>query len=292
MRPGWLNGACPWDGLCCSLAEGMPLSSLDPDQDFNDFNFSFLWDPALQKGLTELQLLKLVHEGRAGRSSALAEFADAMYFTLRPQAFDAYQHFHGPVGFGYSEWFHAKLSRFLQILLYQSVHVTGTVNNKFVYKTTDWPVEEGFTIISFDGETVQPDELEEAIGPGHNVCREWLDLAQKITEHPKDRLKAAQEWLTSHRPENPSTSSQTGGWTKNRERDEILRNSHGRGMERGEICRELDRRTIPTLSSLQDKGFGRWADAWKNPEARKSIQTLFSKVLLRQKPVNPRAISE
>jgi hypothetical protein len=270
----------------------VPLPSLDPDQDFNDFNFSFLWDPALQKGPGELQLLKLVHEGRRGRRSALAEFADAMYFTLRPQAFDSYQRFHGPVGFGHREWFHAKLSRFLEILLYQSLHVTGVVNDKLVHKTTDWTVEEGFTIISFDGETVQPDEIEEAVGPEHNVCREWLDLAQTITEHPEDRLKAAQEWLNKRRKENTSTSSQTSGWTKNRERNQIVGNCLSRGMERREICLELDKRTIPTLPSLQAKGLYRWADAWVNSEGGKSIQTLFSKALPCKKPVNPRVVSE
>jgi len=274
------------------LGGGMPFPTLDPDQDFNDFNFSFLWDPALQKGPTELQLLKLVHEGRAGRRHALAEFADAMYFSLRPQAFDAYQRFHGPVGFGHSEWFYAKLDHFFQLLLYDSLQVTGIVNDKLVYKTTDWPVEEGFTIIGFNGETIQPEQIEEAIGPGHNVCREWLDVAQKVTEHPENRLKAAQEWLTDHRAKNPSTSSRASGWAKNQERDQIIRNCLDRGMERGEICLELDKRTIPTLSSLQAKGFHRWADGWINPEVKKSIQTLFSKVLLRKRPVNPPTVSE
>jgi|SRR5271170_6239913 len=270
----------------------MPLPSLDPDQDFNDFNFSFLWDPALKKGPTELQLLELVHEGRAGKKSALNDFADAMYYTLRRQAFDAYQRFHGPVGFGYCEWFHAKLSRFLEILLYQSLHATGFVNDKFVSKIADWPVEEGFTIISFDGEIVQPDEIEGIAEPEDNTCPAWWGLVRTITEHPEDRLKAAQEWLNNHRKENHSTSSRASGWTKNRERNQIIRNCHGQGMDLDKICLELDKRTIITLPALQARGLHRWADALKNPEARKSIQVLFSKVLQRKKLVNPRVLSK
>jgi len=265
----------------------MPLPSLDPDQDFNDFNFSFVWDPALQKGPTELQLLKLVHEGRAGRSSALAEFADAMYFTLRPQAFDAYQHFHGPVGFGYREWFHAKVARFLEILLYQSLHVTGFVNDKFVSETTDWPVEDGFKFISFDGEIVQPDDIEETFSPENNHCPTWWELAKAVSQTTGNRLQAAQEWLASYRKEHSSTSSAASGWNKNRERDQIIRNCLSRGMERSEICLELDKRTIPTLPSLQAMGFHKWADAWKDPKGRKRIQSLFSKKSPGKKPVKP-----
>ncbi len=35
------------------------------------------------------------------------------------------------------------------------------------------------------------------IGPEYNLCADWLDLAQTVTENRQNRLKAAQEWLAN-----------------------------------------------------------------------------------------------
>jgi hypothetical protein len=110
----------------------------------------------------------------------MGEFADAMFFSLRPEAFDAYDRFHGPFGTSYKEWFPQKLDQFFEILLYKSVYVSSVVDGKFVEETTDLPINPGLTMGYFKGDFVQPDELE-ALVPEDNNCGLWFDLAETVS---------------------------------------------------------------------------------------------------------------
>jgi len=206
----------------------------------------------------------------------MGEFADAMFFSLRCEAFDAYQRFHGPFGTSYEEWFSQKLDHFVQILLYRSVWVGAVVDGKLVHKTTDLPIERGFTMESFTGDFVQPDELE-ALPPEDNDCGLWFDLAETVSKAADNRLKAAQDWLKKQRKASRSSAAGQSGWAKNQERDNVIHNGLARGMKRVDICDELDKRAIPTTPALQKLGFYKWSDGWADVRGRKLIQSLFSK---------------
>jgi hypothetical protein len=80
-------------------------------------------------------------------------------------------------------------------------------------------------------------------------------------------------------------------WAKNRERNQIIRNCLGRGMERRQICEELDRRTIAELPSMQRCKIHEWIEAWDDPKLRNAIQQMFSKMPSRQKSVKPPPVS-
>src|SRR6266851_5961685 len=73
------------------------------------------------------------------------------------------------------------------------------------------------------------------------------------------------------------------GWSKNAERDRIILNCLRRGVDRHQICMELDRRTIPTLTSLQNKRIFKWIEAWTDSNGQQAIQRLCSKVHAREK---------
>jgi hypothetical protein len=248
---------------------------------FADFNIDDL-GPQINEGPTETRLIELVHAGRCGRKQAQFEFADVMYYTLREEAFEAFQRCHGPVESSFREWYYEKLFQFIRILLFDSLHMTGFVDGNLVFKNADFPLDKGFTIISLNGEVVQPDEIEQSIEPKHNSHRLWYELAQAVTEHPKDRLEAAQEWLARFRRQYGRPSPFERGWEKNQDRNRIILNLLDRGMARADICKELDKHTIPTIPALQARELYKWADGWMDPEGRGAIQTLFSKLLARR----------
>ena len=248
---------------------------------FADFNI-VAQGPGIEEGPSQTLLLKLVHEGRCGRKQALFEISWVMYHTLREDAFEAFQRFHRTVESSFREWYYEKLFQFIRILLFDSLHVTGFVDGNLIFKNTAFPLDKEFTIINFNGEVVQPNEIEQSIDPEHNNLSLWHDLAQAVTERPKDRLEAAQEWFAKFRRQYGRPRPLERGWEKNEERNRIILNCLDRGMARGDICRELDKHTISTIPALQAKGLYRWADGWKDRKGRKAIQRLFSKLLARR----------
>jgi hypothetical protein len=121
-------------------------------------------------------------------------------------------------------------------------------------------------------------EIEHAIQPEHNVLRPWYNLAQAITDRPKDRLKAAREWLARFGREHRLPPSVDGGWTKNRQRDLIILNGLAQGMSRMEICQELDKFAIQITKALQNRGFSKWIDGWHDSVGQNAIHQVFTKV--------------
>ena len=253
---------------------------------FADFNLLETRDPRFNEHPHQARLLELIHDVRRGSTESLFAFADVMYCTLREQAFEDFQRTHGPMENSFREWFYEKLFQFFRILLYESIRVLGLENGTFVSKSTDFPVGKEFSITGFRDEIVQLEEIEQAIEqaiePEHNAQRPWYELIRAVSEHGKDRLKAAEEWLARFRREHRRLPSSEGGWTKNQERDRVILNCLAREMARVEVCRQLDKLTIVTIPALQARGLHKWEDGWEDHDGRKAIQSLFSKLLARR----------
>lgn len=250
---------------------------LDLDPTFKDFNFSLKRDPTMRKGPTEAELIALVYRGQLGDIDALSDLADAMFYTMRPEAFDAYQRFQGPLGISHREWYYAKLQQFFKILICGTVSITGIIDDKFRITVVDLPIGVGFAYINRWGDIIQPDEIQEALAPEDNDPRTWLDLAKTVSKVGTNRLQLAQDWLGGYRKRRTPVSSPRRAWAKNQERDNIIRNCLSQGMDRADICRELDKRTISTIPALEQRGIHRWVEGWADPQGRNSIQSLISK---------------
>jgi len=146
------------------------------------------------------------------------------------------------------------------------------------------PSRKAFKLTSGNGSPIQPDELERALVAEDYDQYLWFDLVRRVVDGT-NHIAAARAWLeeqhlaqTQDRMDQPQ-----GGWTKNQERDRVIRNCVSRGLAPERICEELDKRTIATLPALQVKSIHRWADGWKDGKARNAIQLVFSKVLKREK---------
>jgi hypothetical protein len=203
-----------------------------------------------------------------------------MYFTLRPAAFEAYQRLHGPVAITYPEWFYLKLRQFIHILVFDKVEVKSPVDGSC--KIVALPIEKGHEITGVHcNQKIGFDELTESIAPEDNDFQSWNNLAGVASDYTDNRLQEVQEWLKSHRRASDTQASAKSRWTKNRQRDALIRDELSRPAERIEICRKLDDASIETTPGLQDGGFTRWLDAWSDPDGRQSVQTLFSKVARR-----------
>jgi hypothetical protein len=235
-------------------------------------------------------LYRLVHESRKRQRHYAFEFADAMYWTLRPATFESFQRLHGPRPIEYKDWFYSKLHQFLGIVVHEELEVYGIDPLGGPAKpVTDEPWKEGCGILHGKGRNVQPDEIEQSLVPEDNEDEEvsWFRLAWKLALASENRFEILRDWLRRMKERRSPSSAPRRGWNKNRERDQIVRNCLVRGMERRRICEELDRRTIATLPSMQQEEIFNWTVAWNHPNQRKRIQQLFSKLHSRQKAVKP-----
>ena len=109
----------------------------------------------------------------------------------------------------------------------------------------------------------------------------WLKLVETVCYCPDNRVQAAIEWLKEQRRSSGLRISARSGWTKNQERDALIRDELAKGTERIDICRKLDERGIATPPTLQRRDCVWWLDAWSDVDARQSVQTIFSKIILR-----------
>jgi|HubBroStandDraft_6_1064221.scaffolds.fasta_scaffold62674_2 hypothetical protein len=263
---------------------------LDPA--FADFNFSEWWDPALRKGPSASSLYKLVYRARNGDRFAVGRFADTMYCTLRPETWDCFQRVHGHRPVSHREWFYAKLTQFVDMLVFDQLTVEEP--NQHPRKLQpDELLDERLTVVGGAGPQIQQDELEQALVPERHAEYAWYRLVQITLGNSTDRAGAVRAWLTEQRiawREDP-TQQPRGGWSKNQERDQIILNCLNRCMAPDAICDFLDKQTILTLPALKNKGIRRWKEGWDSLETRKAIQQLFSKVPKRKKPVKPPAVS-
>jgi hypothetical protein len=266
--------------------------SLDLDPAFADFNFSEGWDPTLRQGPASSTLYKLVCDARRGNRLAASDFADTIYWTLRPETWDCFQRVHGARPITHREWFFAKVAQFLDILVYDQLTIVGSDGQPRKLQPNEVLTDET-TIWRGSGPLIQSDEIERALVAEEWATYQWLDLLQNVSDKREDRAGAVQAWLRDQRlaHQGDPTSRPRIGWTKNEKRDQIILHSLGRGSAPLSICEELDRRGIPTLPALQKKNISWWKDGWAEPRPRNAIQQLFSKVQKRKPPVKPGVVS-
>jgi hypothetical protein len=216
-----------------------------------------------------------------------------MYCTLRPETWDCFQRVHGHRPISHREWFYAKLTQFVDMLVYDELTIAEP--NQYPRKLQpNELLDERFTVVGGAGPLIQRDELEQALVSERHGAYAWYGLVQKIIGNSADRAGAVRAWLTEqvNAGRGDRTQQARGGWTKNQERDQIILNCLNRGMAPDAICDLLDKQTIPTLPALEDKGIRRWKEGWDRLETRKAVQQLFSKVPKRKKPVKPPAVSK
>jgi hypothetical protein len=248
------------------------------NRSFRDFNFCARWDPSLKGGPSSESLVRLVYEARQGDRSAAGEFGSAMYYTLRPAAFEAFQKRRGPYGITYTEWFYSKLKQYFEILLYLWLDVTEMAEDgNLRVRVVEQPWEEGLDGFLLHGDLVEDEEIEQALIPEDNERVGWGALVYEVSRATANRTEVLRAWLDGERSAKVANRRPLSSWEKNRERDEIILDCLKRGMSRADVCRQLDKRTIPTLPALQKMGFQRWTDAWGDPDGRQAIQRLFSK---------------
>lgn len=270
----------------------MRIVSLEFDAAFADFNFSELWDPALRCGPNSAGLYRLAYKARGGDRAAAQMFADTMGWTLRPEAWECFQRVHGSRPVSHREWFYAKLTQFFDVLLYDELTIMDS-NGPPRKRQPNELLDDGATIWGGSGPLIQPDELEQAIAAEGHAQYGWHGLVRRVLDNPMDRAAAARGWLNEQRlAGGVRTPQHRSGWTKNQERDQVIVNCFGRGMQPASICDELNKLTICTLPALETKGIHRWTDGWADPEARNAIQQLFSKVRKRKTHVKPSSISK
>jgi hypothetical protein len=256
---------------------------------FRNFNFSGIFDPSLGRGPSFETLFKLAYQARQGDRFAPHEFGDVMYFTLRPAAFEAYQRSQGPHAFTYTEWFYAKVMMFCEVLLYERLEISEWIEGEIRTREVEQPWAEGVRGFCHYGSYIDDEEIEQALVPEDNERLSWMSLVLEVSAAKTNRVKAMQQWLR-RQPAERAAEARKASWSKNRDRDQTIVNCLERGMERADICKELDRLMVPTNQSLQKVGLQRWTDAWKDPDGRQTIQQLFSK--LRSKRVKSRSISK
>ena len=270
----------------------MSFVSLSLDRAFPDFNFSETWDPDLRPGggPGQLKLVQLVHGARLGERGAGSEFAEMMYWTLRPESFECFQRVHGPRAISYRDWFYAKLSQFLDILAYEKLALDGLgPDGQLRTPKTDKPWEEGLTVLGPGGPGADPAYLERTFVPADNDSGFWGEIVEEVCRAPGDRLAVLEGimgQLRRKRGRVVSGESATGllagarprrEWGRTRERTKIIRQLLAEGEDGLEICAALDTRDMVVLPILQQHGVHTYVAGWNDHDLRRSIQQLFAK---------------
>jgi DNA-binding Xre family transcriptional regulator len=152
------------------------------DTNLLDFNFCDIYDPDLQSGPNQSYLYRLAIESRNAVRGSAFEFANTMYWTLRPTTF------------------YSKLLQYFSVLLFDKVRVHGLdVYGMGVEPRTEEPWEEG--VLDGDAPIIQEDEIEHALVPEDNESERvnWYELVQTLSKATGNRLDLLRAWLNSQR---------------------------------------------------------------------------------------------
>ena len=256
------------------------LPALDLERSFLDFNCSRLLDPTMEAGLRQAFLYKLVYAARQEDRLETLHFADVMRCTLMEVTFDAFERAHGPRAITYADWFYCKLVQFLEILTYERLIAEGATSEG---EATDRPWEKGFYVSGSIGPGIDEGDLTHAFKPEDAETFDWQWLVQEVSTTGGDRgevLKQIIEDLATERV--PAKSRE---WSRNKERNLVIRNCLGRGADPEVICRDLDKRTIDPLPIMEQNNIQSFVVALADPRTRNAIQQLISKVSKSEKPV-------
>lgn len=253
------------------------------DPEFLDFNFSPFLDPELKPGHgpTPTDMYRMVIESRRGDLRAAAEFVNVLDWTLRPAAFESFQRVHGPRPIEHRDWFYSKLFQFFYILLHDRVEVLGNgPEGYFGPPRTDHPWEEGRKTLCGVGQSLEPEEIEETFSTGDHERTNWLELVQLCAGSGSEtRLPRLRAWLQQL---GRGKRRSGRGWSKNARRTQIIVAGLEEGKPALEICKALDQHLTPTTANMQKNGIGTWVAAWEDPEFRRDVQSLLSKVRRRK----------
>ena len=270
----------------------MSFISLFLDRKFRDFNFSELTDPYMKPGggPTQLALIRLVYSARIGDVGAGSEFTDAVYSTLRDESFRCFQEVHGPRSIGYRDWFYAKLSQFLEILVYEQLSVDGIgADGQLRTPRTDKPWEEGVLVLGPGGPPVQPSDIEQTFSPADNEPGFWGQIVDEVCRASGSRLAALEGIMARLRRKRGAVTSADAAtsipvsaqprreWERNKKRNQIIRDLLKQGKDGLEVCAALDTARCAVLPILRRHGVEDWVTGWKDVELRRNIQQLFSK---------------
>jgi len=255
------------------------------DDEFVDFNFSLGHDPTLKPGHgpDHRQLYRTVIEARGGDRTGAAEFADVMHWTLRPEAFESFQHTYGTRPISFADWFFSKLYFFFEVLLHDSLQVLG--DGGYSLSATDKPWEEGHGRLDSVGEEVHPDDLERAFEPERHADYYWLDLVMRCSRaKASDRLKVALQFVRASVEQRSTTRKldvkqgrRPRGDVEVYERDKLIAEQLLQDTPREKICELLDQKRFPTTGNMDANGIETWKLAWEDRDFRKDVQSIFSK---------------
>ena len=184
------------------------------DTDLQDFNFCDIYDPDLRRGPDQTYLYRLAIQSRNAVCGSAFEFANTMYWTLRPTSFECFQRAHGPRPIEYRDYFYSKLLQYFSVLLFDKVRVYGIGEEP----STEKPWEEG--VLDGDGPIIQEDEIELALVPEDNESDRvnWYELVQTLSKATGNRLDLLRTWLNSQRQTRTPGSQVRSHREKNPER--------------------------------------------------------------------------
>ena len=273
--------------------ESMVSFSLEMHPDFEDFNFSSIWNPTGGTGVSARALFRLVYEARQGRSVAKRELSNVIECTLRKAAFEAYQRAHGPLAVDGFDWLCAKLSQFSESMLYERLTVVDESLQDYRREVKE-PWNQGLQDRFFvEGSRIYEEEIRDYLVPEENRGLNYGELVDMVSQaEPAKRKAAFRQWLRQEKQARIAASREAQpSWGKNQKRNEVIIASLARDIAREQICAELDRRGVPVnLPWLEANGFQTWTAAWEDAAVgRPPIQRLVSKV---QKTVKSRTVSE
>jgi hypothetical protein len=270
----------------------MGFVSLFLDRAFPDFNFSQTWDPNLRPdgGPSQLALIKMIYAARRGDRSARVGFTDAMYWTLRQESFECFQRARGPKTINYRDWFYAKLSQFLEILVWETLALDGLgPDGQPRVPKTDRPWEESLNVLGPGGPGVDPPDLEKTFAPADNDPVFWAGIVQEICSAPGNRLTVLEGIMGRLRrqrgcvtPEGSSARVRPRReWGRTRERNRIIRQALAEGKSGLELCSALDAGDATILPIMRERDVSSFVTAWDDKELRRNIQQLIAKYRLK-----------
>ena len=243
----------------------MPVAWIDGDPTVRDFNFSA---PNLGSTCTHQELAQWIDEGRKGNSSALSCFASAMYWTLRPAAFECYLRTYVRRPIAYPDWFYSKLLQFLRTLM------DGDPGTPFADRLGNGLYR---LIPDYSDAELDRERLRQTVKPEDTERLDWLDLVRTVSERTEDREATLWAWFErQNQTQSPRTESQATA-----RRNSLIRQARVEGRSGRQTCEILDRNGIVTTSEMRKAGVLQWTVAWDDPDFRKNVQTIFSKAKAR-----------
>jgi hypothetical protein len=268
----------------------MNFVSLD-DPTFLNFNFHYGWDPTLRPGAGPgvRALYKMVMEGRRDPLKEGLEFAQVMGWTPRPEAFESFERVYG-AAVAFRDWFYSKLYQYFRLLLYERVEVLGNApDGRWGPPKTDKPWEEGFQQLEGFGEEIHPDLLERAFDPSKCGTYRWNDVVLSCLQaEASERLEVALEFVREHLPQraqprrlDEEQGRRPCGSQVPHERDRFIAGQLIQGASRERICELLDKRRFPATLNMLKNGISSWAEAFRDQQFRRDVQSIFSKALKR-----------